>query len=165
MDAVLGVAAQAWHRRHPQPPISPAKPCKNERVHRTLAAEVFPLRHFRDLAEKQRRFDPWREVYNCERPHEALGQQVPASRYRPSQRSMPDRLPEVEYDSHEIVRRVSTTKAYVSFKGCLWKVPQAFCGERLAIRPSANRAQYGDFFAAHQVAIHYLVSMKNVYCI
>ena len=101
-------------------------------------------------------------LYNFERPHEALGQQVPASRYRPSQRSMPDRLPEVEYDSHEIVRRVSTTKAYVSFKGSLWKVPQAFCGERLAIRPSANCAQYGIFFAAHQVAIIDLASGKSV---
>ena len=62
-------------------------------------------------------------LYNFERPHEALGQQVPASRYRPSLRPMPDRLPAPEYDSHEIVRTVSATKAYVSFKGRLWKVP------------------------------------------
>ena len=75
---------------------------------------------------------------------------------------MPDRLPEAEYDSHEIVRRVSTTKAYVSFKGRFWKVPQAFRGERLAIRPSANDAQYGVFFAAHQVAIIDLASGKSV---
>jgi len=143
-------------------PYHPQSRGKNERFHRTLAAEVFALRHFRDLAETQRAFDAWREVYNFERPHEALGQQVPASRYRPSQRAMPDRLPKVEYDSHEIVRRVSTTKAYVSFKGRLWKVPQAFRGERLAIRPSANSAQYGVFFAAHQVAIIDLASGKSV---
>ena len=52
---------------------------------------------------------------------------------------MPDRLPEVEYDEGEIVRTVSTTKDYVSFKGRLWKVPQAFRGERLAIRPLTSR--------------------------
>src|SRR5262249_33266122 len=79
-----------------------------------------------------------------------------------SERAMPDRLPKVEYDSHEIVRRVSTTKAYVSFKGRQWKVPQAFRGERLAIRPTANAAQYGVFFAAHQVAIIDLASDKSV---
>jgi transposase InsO family protein len=144
-------------------PYHPQSRGKNERFHRTLAAEVFALRHFRDLAETQRAFDAWREVYNFERPHEALGQQVPASRYRPSQRAMPDRLPEVEYDSHEIVRRVSTTKAYVSFKGRLWKVPQAFRGERLAIRPSANSAQYGVFFAAHQIATIDLASKSVGY--
>ncbi|RXG97843.1 IS481 family transposase, partial [Bradyrhizobium zhanjiangense] len=62
----------------------------------------------------------------------------------------------------EIVRRVSTTKAYVSFKGRLWKVPQAFRGERLAIRPSANDAQYGIFFAARQIAIIDLASGESV---
>jgi hypothetical protein len=48
---------------------------------------------------------------------------------------MPDRLPEVEYDDTKIVRTVGTTKTYIGFKGRLWKVPQAFRGERVAIRP------------------------------
>ena len=88
----------------------------------------------------QRAFDRWREVYNFERPHEALGQDVPASRYRPSPRSMPDRLPQVRVRRRtRSCARVSTTKAYVSFKGRLWKVPQAFRGERLAIRPLDRR--------------------------
>ena len=143
-------------------PYHPQSRGKNERFHRTLNAEVFALRRFRDLAEAQRAFDAWREVYNFERPHEALQQQVPASRYRSSQRSMPDRLPTPEYDSDEIVRTVSATKAYVSFKGRLWKVPQAFCGERLAIRPTSISAQYGVFFAAHQVATIDLTSGKSV---
>lgn len=75
---------------------------------------------------------------------------------------MPDRLPEVEYDSHEIVRRVSTTKAYVSFKGHQWKVPQAFRGERLAIRPISTDSQFGIFFASHQVATIDLTAGKSV---
>src|SRR5712671_2673161 len=152
----LGVAV--IHSR----PYHPQSRGKNERFHRTLNAEVFALRRFRDLAETQQAFDAWREVYNFERPHEALEQQVPASRYRPSQRSMPDRLPAPEYDSHEIVRTVSATQAYVSFKGRLWKVPAAFCGERLAIRPTSSDARYGVFFAAHQVATIDLTGRKSV---
>ena len=143
-------------------PYHPQSRGKNERFHRTLNAEVFALRRFRDLAETQRAFDTWREVYNFERPHEALDQQVPASRYRPSKRPMPDRLPEPEYDSHEIVRTVPATKAYVSFKGDPWKVPQAFRGERLAIRPTSDDGKYGVFFAAHQVATIDLTSGKSV---
>ena len=75
---------------------------------------------------------------------------------------MPERLPQVKYDDHEIVRTVSTTKAYVSFKGDLWKVPQAFCGERLAIRPLTTDGRYGVFFAAHQVATIDLTNQQSV---
>ena len=65
---------------------------------------------------------------------------------------MPAMLPAVQYDQSEIVRRVGTTKAYVSFKGRPWKVPEAFCGEQLAIRPRSIDGQYAICFAAHQVA-------------
>jgi transposase InsO family protein len=143
-------------------PYHPQSRGKNERFHRTLKAEVLALRHFRDLADTQRAFDAWREVYNFERPHEALDQQVPASRCQPSKRPLPEHLPEPEYDSHEIVRTVPATKAYVSFKGKSWKVPQAFCGERLAIRPTSSDGKYGVFFAAHQVATIDLTSGKSV---
>jgi transposase InsO family protein len=143
-------------------PFHPQSRGKNERFHRTLKAEVFAMQRLRDLRDAQRAFDAWRHVYNLERPHEALDFDVPASRYRPSCRSMPDRLPETEYDSHEIVRRVPTTKDYISFKGRLWKVPQAFRGERLAIRPLTNDGQFGIFFGSRQVAIIDLTSCKSV---
>ena len=133
-------------------PYHPQSRGKNERFHRTLEAEVFALKRFRNLADVQRAFDAWRTVYNLERPHQALGQEVPVSRFQPSSRGMPDRLPEVEYGEHEIVRRVSNSKPYVSFKGRPWLVPKAFLGERLAIRPLRTDGRYGIFFAAHQIA-------------
>ena len=75
---------------------------------------------------------------------------------------MPDRLPEVEYDSGEIVRTVSSTEAYISFKGRMWKVPQAFAGERLAIRPLNRDGHYGIFFASWQVASIDLTAGQSV---
>jgi transposase InsO family protein len=152
----LGVAVVHSRPYHPQ------SRGKNERFHRTLKDEVFALRRFSDLAEVQRAFDEWREVYNFERPHEALAQQVPASRYRPSARAMPDRLPDVAYDAREIVRTVSSTKAYVRFKGRLWRVPRAFQGERLAIRPLAADGKYAVCFGANQVAEIDLTRSKSV---
>jgi transposase InsO family protein len=133
-------------------PYHPQSRGKNERFHRTLKAEVFATRRFRDLPDLQRAFDAWRTVYNLERPHEALDMDVPATRYRPSSRAMPDKPADVEYDSGEITRRVSTTKAYVSFKGRQWRVPQAFRGERLAIRPKVRDGHYGIFFGSRQIA-------------
>jgi transposase InsO family protein len=143
-------------------PYHPQSRGKNERFHRTLNAEVFELNRFRDLVQVQRAFDAWRMVYNLERPHEALDQEVPASRYSVSARSMPARLPEVEYDEHETVRRVSTTKDYVSFQGRLWKVPQAFRGERVAIRPRSPDGLYAICFGAREIASIDLTSQKGV---
>ena len=93
---------------------------------------------------------------------QALGQQVPASRYRPSTRSMPLDLPKVEYDEREIVRRVPATKAYISFKGRSWIVPRAFCGEPLAIRPLSEAGQFGIYFAAHQITTIDLTKPEGV---
>ena len=52
---------------------------------------------------------------------------------------MPARLPTVEYEAHDIVRRVPTTKPYLNFKGRPWKVPEASRGERIAARSLAVR--------------------------
>lgn len=133
-------------------PYHPQTHGKNERFNRTLKAEVFALKRFQSLTDTQHALDAWRAVYNLERPHEALGQEVPASRYRPSLRAMPEKLPNVEYDAGEIVRIVDTTRAYISFKGRHWKMPAAFCGERLAIRPKAKNGLYAVCFGAHQIA-------------
>ncbi|RVK57882.1 IS481 family transposase, partial [Sinorhizobium meliloti] len=66
------------------------------------------------------------------------------------------------YDEGEIVRKVSATKAYVSFKGRLWKVPKAFCRERLAIRPLDRDGHYGAFFGAHHIATINLTNKQSV---
>jgi len=152
----LGVRVVHARPRHPQ------ARGKNERFHRTLKDEVFAMRRFRNLPEVQQALDAWRIVYNLERPHEALGMDVPASRYRPSSRAMPDRLPRIEYDSGEIVRTVSSTRHYISFKGRMWKVPQAFARERLAIRPLTREGLYGIFFASWQVASIDLTAGQSV---
>ena len=143
-------------------PYHPQGRGKNERFHRTLKAEVFAVRHYRDIAELQRAFDAFRIVYNQQRPHQSLDMDVPASRYRPSTRAMPSRLPIVHYDSGEIVRRVPTTKDYISFQNRPWKVPQAFRGELLAIRPLQVDGQYGIFFGSWPITKIDLTNPKSV---
>lgn len=82
--------------------IDPGKPQQNgrhERMHRTLkAAAAIPPAPTGQL--QQEAFDQFRDQYNNERPHESLGQRTPASRYYVSSRSMPERLPELEYPGH-----------------------------------------------------------------
>jgi putative transposase len=132
-------------------PYHPQTHGKNERFNRTLKDEVFALHRFQNLPDVQRALDNWRDIYNLQRPHEALDQAVPVSRYQPSSRAMPDTLPKVEYDQCEIVRTVPVAYAYIGFKGRVWKVPKAFCGERVAIRPRSE-GRYAVCFGAHQIA-------------
>jgi transposase InsO family protein len=143
-------------------PYHPQSRGKIERFHRTLAAEVFNLKTFDSFAQLQRAFDRWRETYNHQRPHQALDQASPASRYRPSPRTMPDQPPQPQYDPGDIVRTVSTTKAYVRFNGQLWRVPKAFRGEQLALRPLNRDGLYGVFFASHQISTIDLTNPKSV---
>ena len=79
-------------------PYHPQTQGKLERFHRSLKAEVLQGRCFSDAIHIQHAFDQWRDIYNFERPHEALGMNVPASRYQPSPRQYLREPPAAEYD-------------------------------------------------------------------
>src|SRR5260221_10941777 len=87
-------------------PASPQQNGRHERMHRTLKAET-TRPPAGDLRAQQRRFNDFQSLYNEQRPHEALGQQTPASRYASSDRAYPRTLPPLEYPSHFECRRVS----------------------------------------------------------
>ena len=99
-------------------PYSPQGRGKEERFHRTLKAELLQDRRFDDLAHTQRRFDPWRAMYNQERPHEALDLGVPASRYHTSARELPEQLAPFEYSDRFETRQVNRVGQF-RFRGCV----------------------------------------------
>ena len=64
---------------------SPTTTGKVERFHQTLRRELLePEGPFASLAQAQKAIDAWVEVYNHQRPHQALAMAVPASRFRPA---------------------------------------------------------------------------------
>jgi transposase InsO family protein len=94
--------------------IRPASPQENgahERMHKTLKAEAIrPPKG--NLAAQQRAFIAFRTEFNFERPHSALGGDPPAARYVVSARPFPDRLPQLEYPGHFIVKRVTNAGTF-----------------------------------------------------
>ena len=114
--------------------IQPGHPEQNgshERMHRTLKSETArpPGPH---LSAQQRRFNAFRQEFNQERPHEALGQQPPASRYQPSPRAYPSRLEEMEYEGHFEVRRVRRDGS-IKWRGNWLFLSEVLTGERVGL--------------------------------
>lgn len=66
-------------------PRSPTTTGKIERFHRTLRTEFDTTRVFRTLRTAQAALDEWVEYYNLQRPHQALGDDVPMRRFHPAE--------------------------------------------------------------------------------
>lgn len=141
----LGIAISHGQPYHPQ------TQGKVERFHRTLKEELLTRCTFPTLAVCQERFDGWREFYNTERPHEALGLQPPASCYLPSARPFPEELPPVLYPEGDIVRRVDQS-GKISFRNHAYRVGRAFRHQPVALRPTAEDGVFDVFFCYERVA-------------
>lgn len=142
----LGIGVSHSRPHHPQ------TQGKDERFHRTLEAEVLRYQTAPTLAKWQQHFDTWREIYNHERPHESLGDQVPASRYQPSQRSYPERLPAIEYGPTDIVRKVRHC-GHIKFAGRDYHVGSAFYGLHVALRATTKDGLFAVFFCQQKLGM------------
>lgn len=135
----LGVAVSHGRPCHPQ------TQGKEERFHRTLNAELLTRQDLTNLKHAQQSFDDWRDVYNLERPNEAIGLKTPATRYRPSERAFPEKLPEVEFSPDDQVRRVKHDGSF-KYLGQSWYIGAAFSRERVGVRTVEGgvvEARYG----------------------
>jgi transposase InsO family protein len=132
-------------------PYHPQTMGKDERFHRSLKAEVLSAPPFADLAAAERAFERWRNVYNTQRPHEALELAVPASRYQPSLRDYVETVAPFEYAPDDVVRRVQQG-GHVSFLGRNVKVPKAFRGKAVAFRPTTSDGVFDVVFRTQRIA-------------
>jgi len=112
-------------------PASPQENGRHERMHGTLKQQT-TRPPAANPAQQQARFNAFRRHYNEERPHEALGQQVPAAHYTPSRRSMPRRVEDPWYDADHQVRRVRST-GEIRWHGENIFVSEALTGELVGI--------------------------------
>ena len=122
----LGILPERIELGHPE------QNGRHERMHRTLKEQTAspPSATF---ATQQRAFDTFRADYNERRPHEALGQKTPASRYSPSFRAMPERPEPPTYGDEFDVR-------WVRENGHMrWKGARIYMGPPLRSKPVGLR--------------------------
>ena len=114
--------------------IRPGKPQQNgrhERMHGTLKGEACSPPQA-TARKQQRRFDAFRQEYNHERPHEALGQVQPARLYRSSPRPFLSKLEDPVYEAHDQVRRVRSN-GEIKWKGSKIFISDALIGEAVGV--------------------------------
>ena len=131
-------------------PYHPQTLGKDERFHRTLKAEVLSGPPFETLDQAGRSLDRWREVYNAERPHEALDLATPIDRYKTSSRPYRQTPEPFAYAPDDQLRRVQQG-GHLSFKGRRLKVPKAFAGKLVALRPTSQDRILEVFFRTQRL--------------
>jgi transposase InsO family protein len=121
----LGIQHQRIH------PGCPQQNGAHERMHRTLKAGA--CRPPKDTgAAQQRAFSRFRNLYNDQRPHDALKGKTPAACYNPSPRPYPNRLPAIEYPGHFLVKHVTRAGTF-RFKHKLLFIATALKGLHIGL--------------------------------
>lgn len=129
--AVWWLRLGVWPER-----ITPGRPGQNgahEQFHRVLKRET-ACPPAGSHGAQQRRFAAFVREYNYDRPHEALHQVPPATRYTPSPRPLPRRVPPPAYPTAWEVRRVRTGGDIRWAGRCLF-LTHVLAGEDVALEP------------------------------
>ena len=134
-------------------PYHPQTQGKAERVQGSAARELIYFDARRDgpehFAADCRRY---RDDYNTLRPHEALGDEPPASRWRPSPRRRPDALPEPEthYTAGAELRRVCA-EGTVRVDGFRALVGRGIAGQ--PVRVERRDRELAIFYCSKQIRL------------
>ena len=108
----------------------------HEQMHRMLKARTASP-PARSIIAQRARFAWWKNYYNHERPHEGAAHMPPATRYRPSPRSLPQVLPDLKYARTWETLRVNPY-GYVHWRRQKRSIGQAFAGQVIGLRRSST---------------------------
>jgi hypothetical protein len=140
----LGIQVEFTGRARPQDNGA------HEQMHRIYKAEVASPPAATPRGQ-QWRTTRWITYYNQVRPHEALGQQVPAVLYRKSRRSYRPRLRPLIYRRYWLKRRV-TGSGYIRWRGRVRVIGRAFGGQDVGFKP-VSAGIHEVYFGSHLIGI------------
>lgn len=116
---------------------------KIERFHRSMKGELLHHVGIENIDDAEKKFSQWRQKYNYQRPHEALGMRCPGEVYTPSLRPLPEKIPSFSYGGEFHVIKVNSW-GYVRFDHWQVYLSETMIGEYVEFRPNPH----GDSFFA-----------------
>lgn len=140
----LGIRISYSRHHHPQ------TNGKIERFHRSLKAEVLDGRQFSTIQEAQSAFDRWREVYNLQRPHQALNYQVPMDDIAPALGLIRNSYRSLSTGRTMCWPRFIT--ADFAFRNAISASPKGLVGQHIAIRPNPEKNGLFDVYFCHRTS-------------
>lgn len=132
-------------------PMHPQTQGKIERFHRTMKNELLKYSFFANIDEANAALQRWRDKYNNERPHEALGMRCPAQVYVPSERELPVKLPPIEYSGEYHVIKVNSW-GYVRFAGHQIYLSETMIDEYIEFRANPLGDSFFACFGGFKIA-------------
>jgi len=111
----------------------------HEQFHRVMKRETTQP-SARTRRGQQHRTTVWLRSYNEVRPHEALGQRTPAQLYRKNKRTFPKVLPELNYSSGYVVRKIRSN-GEIRWRGRKRFMGEAFIGQSIGLRQKQRGIQ------------------------
>jgi putative transposase len=132
----LGISIERIKPGHPQ------QNGRHERMHLTLKKEATKPAA-KNFLQQQARFDQFIEIFNQQRPHQALNMRCPAEVYDRSSRLYKG-LPDLEYPFHD--RTVMVTRCGRICMGAQKiNLSQAFAGQRVGVKQVADQVWLVSF--------------------
>lgn len=131
-------------------PACPQDNGAHEQFHRVLKRETTQPAAWTRRGQ-QHRCTCWLRRYNQLRPHEALGQTVPAKWHHKSRRKHPPRLPEIRYGQGYHVRQVRSN-GEIRWAGRKRFIGEAFVGQPIGLRrfkPGVYTVQFAHLQIGH----------------
>jgi putative transposase len=122
----------------------------HEQMHRIYKADTATPPAATPQAQ-QRRSTSWTRYYNQQRPHEALGQRLPATLYHKSRRRYRGPLRRLRYLRHWKTRRVSS-RGFIHWLGRARGIGRAFSGENIGIKPM-KEGVHEVYFERHLIGV------------
>jgi putative transposase len=107
----------------------------HERMHRDIAGELQGAAY----GERQAALETWRREFNEERPHEALGMQVPAEVYRPVKKPWKGGVEEISYPG-KCARKVNCL-GVIRYEGKVYPLSKAIAGWHVGLSPREDGKQ------------------------
>jgi len=132
-------------------PYHPQTQGKIERFHLSMKREVLSGRRFADLNEVAIVLKDWRNCYNNERPHEALGGKTPSEVYSPSVREYSETVKPFDYDSSMRFCKVNNW-GYLRFMSFNIYLSETFKDTRLGVRESKDGSTFDVIYRNYRIA-------------
>mgnify|MGYP000878841708 CR=1 FL=1 len=141
----LGILPIHIRMRHPQ--------CqgKVERFNGSYKQERLNFYTPLDMADAQRSRLEYRKFYNSERPHHALGLDVPDSRYKPSPREYQAKVSSWDYEVGGEIRQIKSS-GYITFESQGYYLSEGLAGKTVCVYPTDEDGIYDIVFRQFRVA-------------